>query len=249
MPDFSDLPQLVFVLLGALVAGFTTGFAGFGTGLVASGLWYHALPAPVVPPLVAMASVAAQLVGLAAVRKAFAWGRATPYLAGAVAGVPLGVLALEQASPASLRFSVGVFLVVYAAIQLVGAARFAVPHWGGRQADGAVGAAGGFLGGFAGLSGPLPVIWLQMRGGPSASQRAAYQPFNLIVLAMASVGMGISGAIDGDVLRTAALCLPATLFGAWAGARIYIGISEQAFRRIVLALLVVSGAMLVIQGW
>ena len=35
---------MLIVLLGALLAGFTTGFAGFGTGLVASGLWFHALP-------------------------------------------------------------------------------------------------------------------------------------------------------------------------------------------------------------
>jgi uncharacterized membrane protein YfcA len=52
--------MLVIVLLGALAARFTTGFAGFGTGLVASGLWFHPLPASMVPPLVALASVAAQ---------------------------------------------------------------------------------------------------------------------------------------------------------------------------------------------
>lgn len=249
MPVLPEFSQLAFVLLGALVAGFTTGFAGFGTGLVASGLWYHALPAAFVPPLVAMASVAAQLVGLVAVRKAFDWDRALPYLGGAAIGVPLGVLILQQVSPASLRFSVGAFLVLYAGFQLAGAGRFSIPRWGGRRADGAVGVAGGLLGGFAGLSGPLPVIWLQMRGGPSAAQRAVYQPFNLLALGVASLGMGVSGAITASVLWVAALCLPVTLFGAWAGARIYVGVSENAFRRIVLALLVVSGAVLVLQGW
>lgn len=74
------LPKLVIILLGALFAGFTTGFAGFGTGLVASGLWFHALPTAMVPPLVAMSFLVAQLIGIITVRKAFDWLRARPFL-------------------------------------------------------------------------------------------------------------------------------------------------------------------------
>jgi hypothetical protein len=66
-----DVATLAVVLVGALVAGFTTGFAGFGTGLVASGLWFYALPASMVPPLVILASVAGQIVGLVSGRKSF----------------------------------------------------------------------------------------------------------------------------------------------------------------------------------
>ena len=99
------------VILGALIAGFTTGFAGFGTGLVASGLWFHALPAAMVPPLVALASVTAQVVGLVAVRKSFNWPRALPFLIGGLIGVPLGIAALAAASPFILRTSMGAFLV------------------------------------------------------------------------------------------------------------------------------------------
>jgi len=209
-----DVPILLIVLSGAFVAGFTTGFAGFGTGLVTSGLWFHVLPAPIVPPLVALASVAAQLVGLMTVRRAFDWRRAAPYLIGALLGVPLGVWILSLVSPTALRLSVAVFLVVYAIFQLSGSSRLAVGSWGGWKADGAVGVGGGILGGFAGLSGPLPVIWLQLRGGPSDRQRAIYQPFNLIVLSLASAGMAIGGRIDRGVLFVAGLCLPVTLLGA-----------------------------------
>ena len=77
-----DVSTLLIVVSGAFVAGFTTGFAGFGTGLVSSGFWFHVLPAPIVPLLVALASVAAQLVGLVAVRKAFEWRRAAPFIIG-----------------------------------------------------------------------------------------------------------------------------------------------------------------------
>jgi len=243
-----DPASLAFVLAGALAAGFTTGFAGFGTALVASGLWFHALPPEQVPPLVALSAVTAQVVGLITVRRSFEWGRAAPFLAGGALGVPLGVVALSAASPGMLKLSVGLFLAVYSASQLSGLGRLRIGAWGGRPADGMVGLAGGVLGGFAGLSGPLPLVWLQMRGGPSAAQRATYQPFNLVVLGLASLGMAISGALDGPVLTVAAVCLPVTLTGAWLGARVYTGLSEAAFRRVVLVLLLGSAAVLVLHG-
>ena len=240
---------MLIVLLGALLAGFTTGFAGFGTGLVASGLWFHALPAAMVPPLVALASVIGQLVGVIMARRHFTLKRAMPLLAGGVIGVPFGVAALSLVPAAVLRSSIGLFLVGYALFQLGGRARLHVGTWGGRKADAVVGLGGGFLGGFAGLSAPLPVIWLQLRGLPAGEQRAVYQPFNLLILALASLGMAASGQIDARLMLVAAAALPVTLGGAWIGARVYRRFSEESFRRIVLALLLASGLILVAQAF
>jgi len=246
MPGISfDAATLAVVLFGALVAGFTTGLAGFGTGLVASGFWFHALPAAAVPPLVVLASVAGQLVGVVTVRKAFDWPRAAPYLIGGIIGVPVGVAALVTASPSLLRVFVGVFLIVYAGYQLVQRRKHWIGGWGGRLADGIIGLGGGFLGGFAGLSGPLPLIWLQLRGGASDRQRAIYQPFNLIVLALAAGAMAMSRQITPDVLWIALFCLPATLIGAAIGARIYARVSALTFQRVVLGLLLISGCILI----
>jgi len=243
-----DSATLAMVTFGALVAGFTTGFAGFGTGLVASGFWFHVLPAGMVPPLVALASVAGQIVGVVTVRKAFDWARLMPFLIGAAVGIPLGVAALAAVSPFWLKMSAGAFLVAYSAFQLLARRRREIGAWGGRWADGAVGVGGGFLGGFAGLSAPLPVMWLQLRGGPPDSQRAVYQPFNLIVLALASAAMGLDGQITADVLWIALFALPVTLAGAWIGARLYGAVSPRTFQRLVLLLLLVSGAILVAQA-
>lgn len=234
IPFALDWSTLAVVLAGALVAGFTTGFAGFGTALVAAGFWFHALPAAMVPPLVVLAAVAAHVVGMATVRRVFDWRRAAPFLVGGLVGVPAGVALLSAAEPGTVRTAVGLFLVGYALFQLGRPGRLAVGDWGGRAADGAVGLGGGILGGFAGLSGPLPLIWLQLRGGPSDRQRAVYQPFNLVTLALAAIGMAIGGLIDGDVLLLAALCLPATLAGAWVGAHAYLRVSERVFRTVVL---------------
>lgn len=239
---------MVIVVAGAMIAGFTTGFAGFGTGLVASGLWFYALPAAMVPPLVALSSVAAQVIGLFTVKSAFDWRRSAPFIAGGIVGVPLGVAALLAASPGFLRTSVGVFLVGYTVYQFTAGRAFAVGDWGGKPADAVVGVGGGFLGGFAGLSGPLPLIWLQLRGWPAHDQRAAYQPFNIVVLILASAAMTASGQLDLAVAGIALTCLPATVLGAWLGARAYTVVSPDVFRRIILGLLCVSGWTLIIQS-
>ena len=245
-----DATALILVGFGALLAGFTTGLTGFGTGLVASGVWFHVLPPATVPPLVVLSSVAAQLVGLIAVRKAFDWRRAWPFLAGGAAGVPVGVAALSVVSPVLLRTAIGVFLLAYAVIDLLGRSRLGVPSLRSRPADGCIGLGGGFLGGFAGLSGPLPLIWLHLtdRNATADAHRAVYQPFNLVILALAGIGMAIAGQITAYVLLIAALCLPATLLGAWIGARLYKRVSAKRFRRLVLALLLLSGGILVMQA-
>lgn len=247
LASLPDLTSLAFLLFGALAAGFVTGFAGFGTALVASGFWFHVLPAAVVPPLVVIATVTAQLVSLFTLRPKFDWPRAAPYLIGGVFGVPLGVAALTAASPDLLRISVGVFLMTYALSQFAGLRRLSIGAWGGRPSDAAIGLGGGMLGGFAGLSGPLPLIWLQLRGGPSLGQRAIYQPFNLIILAMAAAGMTLAGQVNGVVINSFLFAVPATLLGAWTGARLYHRTSEAMFRMVVQGLLLLSGTMLVIQ--
>ena len=142
------------------------------------------------------------------------------------------------------------FLLAYAIIDLFGRSRLGVSSLRSRRADGCIGLGGGFLGGFAGLSGPLPLIWLQLtdRNATADAHRAIYQPFNLVILAVASIGMAIAGQVTADVLLIAAFCLPATLIGSWIGARLYKRISGERFRRLVLGLLLLSGAMLIAQA-
>lgn len=246
--ELFDPATIAMAGAGALIAGFTTGFAGFGTGLVASGLWFHALPAAIVPPLIAMSSAAAQLVGVTRNRNTFVWSAAAPYLIGGVLGIPLGTYLLTQAEPDLLRLSIGAFLVLYGAAQLTGLARLRIGSAGGRAADGGIGFGGGVLGGFAGLSGPLPLVWLQMRGGSSASHRAVYQPFNLAMSLLAVGSMSLAGQINLDVLSVAVICLPVTLLGAWIGTHTYTLVSEATFRRIIFALLMISGSILVMQS-
>ena len=242
-------PATIGLLLGgALAAGFVSGFAGFGTGLMASGFWYLALPAASVPPLIVLTSIVGQVLGLIRLRQSLDWRGVAPFLVGGLIGLPFGLMALHLASPSLLRGTVGFFLIAYAASQLSGLRNWSIGNWGGRIADAVVGSGGGFLGGFAGLSGPLPLVWLQLRGGPSAGQRMVYQPFNLVILSLAGALLLFTGRIDGAAASAALYCIPMTFVGTWIGLRLYSSAGEAGFKKVVLTLLLASGAILVWQS-
>lgn len=194
-----------------------------------------------------LSSVVAQCVSLVSVRPKFNWKRVFPFLVSGLVGLPFGILALKNASPDALRMIIGGFLIIYSVSQLLGLSNLRIAPRENFKQDGLVGLLGGFLGGFAGLSGLLPMIWLRLQGGKSESQRAIFQPFNLVILSVASIGMALSGQVTMEVLKTAMVCMPLTFAGSFIGARIYKGVSEKLFSQVVLILLFGSGTVLVSQ--
>jgi uncharacterized membrane protein YfcA len=129
------------VAAGALTAGFVSGLAGFGTGLVALGFWLHVMDPVLAAPLVVICSVVAQAQSLPRIRRAMNLARLWPFLLGGLVGVPLGVFALDHIEAETFRAVVGLFLVVYAGSMLP-ARSLPVVAWGGRGADAAVARAG-----------------------------------------------------------------------------------------------------------
>lgn len=235
------------VLAGALLAGFVNGLAGFGTGLVALGLWLHVMDPALASPLVVICSVVAQLLSLTAVRHALNLRRLWPFLLGGVLGVPIGVLALDHIEVTVFRAAVGIFLVTYTTAILLSRRVPAIDR-AGRAGDGVVGFAGGILGGAAGLSGALPTIWCGLKGWGKAEQRAVFQPFNLTVLSWALVSQAVQGIVTPEVGRFALICLPGTMLGVWLGVKTYGRVDDIQFRRIVLWLLFASGVVLTVSN-
>ncbi len=106
-----------------------------------------------------------------------------PFLLGAMAGVPIGVAVLHMIDAELVRRAVGLLLVAYSAymFRLPAMPVLQMSHAGGRAADGAVGLAGGFMGGATSLNGILPTIWCGLRGWTKSEQRGVFQPYILIV--------------------------------------------------------------------
>ncbi|THD65518.1 MAG: sulfite exporter TauE/SafE family protein [Bradyrhizobium sp.] len=235
---------IVLLLLGALAGGFVSGLAGFGTGLMALGIWLHVLPPTVAVSLVMICSIVSQTSSLLAFWRFIDVKLVWPFVAGGLAGVPLGTVLVAHADPGIFKLAIGLLLLVFPTMLYFSRTPLAW-SFGGRTADAAIGFAGGILGGLAGLSGPLPTLWASVRGWGKDERRGVFQAFNWTVLVAALCLQAGSGFITAKVLWLALLVLPMTIFGAWIGTRTYRVLSDQNFRDVVLGLLFLSGAGLV----
>jgi uncharacterized protein len=239
MQPFAD----ALLFLGAFAGGFVAGLAGFGTALMALGIWLYVLPPSDAVPLILICSVVAQSWTLPSLWRSFDFTLIWPFVIGGLIGVPLGTLLVAQADPNAFKLTVGVFLLLFPL-----ALYFSKPmafRFGGRPADAAIGFAGGILGALAGLSGPLPILWATMRGWGKDERRGIFQTYNWTVLFAALCLQAASGLIAGHVMWLALLAFPGTILGAWLGARCYHAMSDRNFRDVVLGLLFLSGVALV----
>ena len=245
-----DLPppgDIAIVVAGALAAGFVNGLSGTGYALVALGFWLQAMSPITAAPLTALCGVAGHIQSLPTIWKGVRWPRLWPMLLAGVVGVPIGTLLLDHVQPNPLKVGVGVLLIVYSA-WMAFVRRPPIVTGGGRLADAAVGFTGGVMGGMASLSGPAPAIWAQLRGLGRAEQRGINQPYNMSVLLLALASAGVAGFLDRTFFVWAVICLPTTLIGARIGLALYGRLDDAQFRRILLALLGLSGASLIVSS-
>ena len=245
-----DLPppgDIAIVVAGALAAGFVNGLSGTGYALVALGFWLQAMSPITAAPLTALCGVAGHIQSLPTIWKGVRWPRLWPMLLAGIVGVPIGTLLLDYVQPNPLKVGVGVLLIVYSA-WMAFVRRPPIVTGGGRLADAAVGFTGGVMGGMASLSGPAPAIWAQLRGLGRAEQRGINQPYNMSVLLLALASAGVAGFLDRTFFVWAVICLPTTLIGARIGLALYGRLDDAQFRRILLALLGLSGASLIVSS-
>ncbi|MDF3837801.1 sulfite exporter TauE/SafE family protein [Cupriavidus basilensis] len=237
-----DFPVLI-VALGAVVAGFVQGLSGFAFGMVAMSFWVWTIEPRLAAAMAVFGSLTGQLVAAVTVRRSFSPRQLLPFLAGGLAGIPIGVAILPSLNAGLFKACLGALLVIWCPLMLL-SKQLPQIRAGGRLADGVIGAAGGIMGGIGGFSGVIPTLWCTLRGLPKDEQRAIIQNFNLATLAVTMATYVGSGIVTRAMLPMFMVVGPAMLVPSILGARLYIGISEIAFRRIVLSLLTASGVAL-----
>lgn len=238
------LPILVFAF-GALVAAFVAGLSGFAFGMVAAGIWAHVLPPVEVATLVVAYALLVQGYAVWRLRHALRVDRLWPFIAGSALGIPAGIWILNWAAASRLRLIMAGVLIAFSLYNL---ARPRLPEVkaAGRLADAGIGVVNGVLGGSTGLGGIVPTIWCGLRGWPRDEQRAVFQPTAVATFLMTLLWLGGSGTVSNEALRLFAAGLPALAAGTALGWLLYGRLDERAFRRVILALLLVSGLALLV---
>ncbi|AUA57261.1 Sulfite exporter TauE/SafE [Achromobacter spanius] len=237
----------VLVVVGAVAAGFVQGLSGFGFGLVAMSFWAWTIDPRLAAAMTVFGGLTGQLLAAFTVRRGFAWSNLLPFVAGGLVGIPVGVQLLPHLDPVIFKACIGGLLAVWCPLMLF-ATRLPRITAGGKVADGVVGAMGGVMGGIGGFTGVIPTLWCTLRGFDRDVQRSVIQNFNLSMLVVTMAGYLYTGVVTRDMLPLFAIILPAMLVPTLLGARLYVGISDVTFRRVVLGLLTLSGVALLVSS-
>ncbi|MFI5445239.1 sulfite exporter TauE/SafE family protein [Polaromonas sp. UC242_47] len=235
--------QTLIIIAGAMAAGFVQGLSGFAFGLVSMSFWAWTLDPRLAAALAVFGSLTGQIIAAVTVRRGFDLKRLAPFVLGGLLGLPLGLLLLPRLDVQVFKALLGALLLVWCPAMLLSAQLPRITR-GGRVADGLVGAGGGLMGALGGFTGVLPTLWCTLRGLEKDAQRAIIQNFNLSMLAVTFASYVATGVISSATLPYFAIVAPAMLIPSLLGARLYIGISEATFRKVVLSLLTGTGVAL-----
>jgi uncharacterized protein len=236
----TDAP-LAVIAVGAAAAGFVQGLSGFGFSLTALSIWAWMLEPQLAAVLAVFGGLTGQTLAAFTVRRGFDVRRVAPFIAGGLLGLPLGLWLLPRVDTLMFRAGIGALLAVWCPLMLL-SARLPQLAFGGRVADAIAGAVGGLMGPLGGFTGAVPTLWCTLRGWERDAQRAVIQNFNLAMLATTMASYVAAGLVTRPMWPLMAVVAPALLLPALLGMRIYVGISPEAFRRVVLGLLTASGA-------
>ena len=239
------MPLELIIPLGAFLASFVVAAAGFGDALVLGAIWFQFVDPIDAVPLIVACGLTMHTFPLFKLRHELDYSKLPIFAVAGLLGVPLGAWLLTHTEPTPFRLGIGWFLITYVAFI------FAMPKGlilkrVGRVADSSVGFLGGVLGGFAGLSGVLPTLWVGLLGWTKERQRGVYQPFCLIMHAITLVWLSWQGLVSADTLERYLWCFPAIIIGSWLGLIIYRKLNEKIFRQLILGLILVSGLALIV---
>jgi len=242
-------PDVMFyVAAGAAAGGLINGLAGFGTALFALGFLLTVMPPVQAVAVVVMISVISGMQGLWVVRHAIGQNprRLARFVGPSLVGIPLGVLTLSVLDAGTLKLVIAVFLLLYGGyFSLRGVLpKFERPT---PYLDMVVGFLGGILGGAASLSGALPMMWCALRPWPKAETRAVLQPFNFVVLGLTAGLLALRGAYTRETLIYLALAVPVAVVAAQIGIAIFRRLPDAVFRRLLIVMTFVSGAVLLLR--
>ena len=236
----------VWTLLSALavaaLAGFSRGFAAFGTAMIyvpLIALAYDAKTAVVTLFLVDLLPSLPLLwkAGPQCDRSNIAW-----MTLGAVAATPFGVALLLVADPTEAQLVLGLVLLAAVTYMVFRRGFQIVP---GPAKAIAAGAVSGFAGGVSGIFGPPAMVYLLGRGADAKTARAD----TIVFLTGESLVLGATyllyGMVTVETLELAFVLLPVYALATWYGARRFSTTGEAAYRKLMLGLLWGVSAFLV----
>ena len=243
----SLVPLSLTWAVGALViaaACFVQGLAGFGIGLVSLAFLPLLMsPADAIVLITLYATVFTVVIFLP-LRRDFTLHGMRELLVGSIVATPAGVFILAIMPPAALTRLIGLVLLVIVGLEWLGL----YPELRGRGWGLGAGLAAGLLGGAIGTPGPPVILYAATQDWSARTVKANIQAFLIVNQAVILIGYWWAGLLDREVWRLTWLYAVPAVAGLAAGMLLFNRLDRARFRRVVFAVLFVSGLVLLIRG-
>lgn len=239
-----DFLTLVAIMSAAGFAGFTQGFAGFGSTLVALPLLGMVLDVRTAVPVGCLMALAINVVLVLRLYRHVQRGALGWLVVASLPGMAVGAWMLGIAPEGVLKGLLGASVLLIA-VHSFGVSQPKAPSR--KEWVALAGLVAGCLGVCIGINGPPIVAWAARQPWSRNALKATLTSYFLLA-GIAIVGVqSAKGLVTRHVLLLFALALPALAAGLWVGGACCGRLDDTAFRRCVLALLAVTGGTLLWQ--
>lgn len=233
-------PAFLVILAAVVTAGLVRGFSGFGSGMIIAPV-AAAFESPqfAVVLIIVIDSVPSLPVVIPAMRHAV-WREVVPVSLGFLALVGAGLALLKAGEPVMLRWTMTATIFCAVALMLAGW-RYRGPR--NPAISGMVGALCGVLGGAFAMGGPPAILYWIASPLAAALVRANTMVFLFFTDMVTGAGLYLSGLFTTDGIIKGVIAAPLYLAGLLIGTRYFSLASEQTYRRIAFAIIIMAAVL------
>lgn len=240
--------ELVYCTVVLLLAYSLRGSTGFG-GALGMPLLALVIPIKVLVPVWTLLGIASSITILGHDRRHVAMRSIVPFLPWCLLGIALGLWFFAKLDGRTLARGLGVVVLAYAGYALWKMTRPAAER---RTSSPVIAPIASTLSGVVGaMFGTMAtvffVMYLDTRHLEKSAFRATMSAMLLVLSVVRGAGYYAVGEFTRESLVLFAAAFPAMLIGIYIGNRIHLGISEVAFRRLVILVLFICGVPLLLR--
>lgn len=225
------------------VAAATSGLAGFGFSIISVTplLLFHD-PGTVLA-INKILTLGTTWIILVSIWRAISWARLARLVPFALIGLFAGVWVLKQLDGDAIRLMVAIFVMAFALLLLSGNLR-ELPER--RWMAPLIGLVSGISSTSTGISGPPLVLYFTVIGLTVEVFRATTVMYFILLDIIGFPTLIAQGLITRDDVVLSLWLAPAALLGRWVGSWLVPYVTPASFRRIVLAMLLVTGVVAIV---
>ena len=235
-------------LVGAVViaaACFVQGLAGFGIGLVSLAFLPFLMSPQHAIVLITLYAAVFIAVIFIPLRRDFTLHGMIELVVGTIVATPAGIWLLAELPSDLLKRLIGLVLLLIVALEWLG---LYPQRLRGRGWGFGAGLAAGLLGGAIGTPGPPVILYAAAQDWSPRTVKANIQAFLIVNQAVILIGYWWAGLLDREIWRLTWLFAVPAVIGLVAGMLLFNRLDRERFRRVVFAVLLLSGLVLLIRG-